>query len=125
MPKCVEIELADDGSVRVGLQPYGAVAPPEQGPSINQTGQAIPPVASSPDAAVAPAEGVPGEGGDKPYLQPVASIDEALQKAKELLEGSAVGQAQPGAAGPQQTPMQAAQERFSTIRTGEPQKGRY
>jgi hypothetical protein len=62
--KTVCIEMADDSTFMVGMEPEGA------------------------DAGMT--EGSAGEmERDKSYMQPVASIDEALAMAKELLSGNA------------------------------------
>jgi hypothetical protein len=62
--KTVCIEMADDGTFMVGMEPEGA------------------------DAGMA--EGSAGEmEQDKSYMQPAASVDEALAMAKELLSAGA------------------------------------
>ncbi len=64
---CVEIEVGEDGSVRVGIEPQEEYAQ---------------------DAAGAGTPTGPGDQpgpDDKPYLQPAQSVDDALQTAKDLL----------------------------------------
>jgi len=64
--KTVCIEMADDGSLAVGIEPEAGMT-----------------------------EGAPGIEADKSYMQPVASIDEALKMASQLLAVPAADGASP------------------------------
>jgi hypothetical protein len=83
---CAEIEIKEDGSVWVGLEP-----PEEAGYGGEGGGEG----AGAPAGAQGSAPGGATEGvEDKPYLKPAGSLDEALSVARDLLSGASGAQAQ-------------------------------
>ena len=103
---CIEID--EKGQISVGQEPAEAEAAPEAAPAAPG---APAPAAPAQIPAGMDAQLVGGEEeGEKSYMQPVGSIDEALAKAKALLQaGGQDDQSQQAA---------AAQQAFGAIRGG-------
>jgi hypothetical protein len=77
MTKCVCIEMEDDGSISVGLEPTD--------------------MAEGGQGGGGGAEGSQGqEDAESSYMKPAKSLDDALQVAKDLLTSDQAQQAQDG-----------------------------